>query len=231
VADDLDGVCVDEANSERGRSPTAGEAERDRVVTIVEASLLAVVALVAGWSGYASAKWSTESRIRLAEASSARIEASRATALDAETLGFDTSAFNTWFSAYVVDNRDAVALAQRRFRPQFRVAFDAWIAADPFTSPDAPPGPTYMPEYQRPELARAKELDARATARFEDGADAADISNRYVRVTVLLATVLFLVGISGHFRVRAARYVLVAVGAVILTLAVTLLVLSPKPPL
>jgi hypothetical protein len=42
--------------------------------------------------------------------------------------------------------------------------------------------------------------------------------------------VLFLVGISGHFRVRATRYGLVAVGTVILVVAVTLLIVSPKPP-
>jgi putative flippase GtrA len=48
---------------------------------------------------------------------------------------------------------------------------------------------------------------------------------------VFLATVLFLVGISGHFRVRAARYGLVGVSAVILALAVALLITSPKPPL
>lgn len=41
-----------------------------RVVTIVEAVLLAVVALLAAWSGYAAAKWSTESRLHLAESAS-----------------------------------------------------------------------------------------------------------------------------------------------------------------
>ena len=34
------------------------------------------------------------------------------------------------------------ALAERRFRPEFRVAFDAWQATNPSTNPDAPPGPT-----------------------------------------------------------------------------------------
>ena len=52
-----------------------------------------------------------------------------------------------------------------------------------------------------------------------------------MRTTVFLASVLFLVGISGHFRVWSARYGLVAVGAGILVLAVTLLLLAPKPPL
>jgi len=151
--------------------------------------------------------------------------------LDAETLNFDSSTFTAWFTAYVAGNQAATDVAMRRFRPDFRVAFDAWIASDPFHDDAAPPGPTYMPEYQRPQLARAKALDATADARAAKGAVAADTADRYVRITVFLATVLFLVGISGHFRVRAARYGLVAVGGVILVLAVALLVISPKPPL
>ena len=45
-----------------------------------------------------------------------------------------------------------------------------------------------------------------------------------------LATVLFLVGISGHFRVRAARIGLIGVGVVILVFASVLLIIAPKPP-
>ena len=221
-----------EIGEHRERAHATGEQTgRDRVITIVEATLLAVVALLAAWSGYASAKWSTESRLRLGAASTARTEANRAAALDAETLNFDASTFNTWYVAYVAGNQQAMDVAVRRFRPPFRVAFDAWTATAPFTSETAAPGPTYMPEYERPELQHAREMDATAEARFAEGAEAAETADRYVRITVFLATVLFLVGISGHFRVRVARYGLVAVSAVILTLAVTLLVTSPKPPL
>src|SRR5689334_3467634 len=127
-----------EISEHRERSGSVSEQSgRDRVVTIVEATLLAVVALLAAWSGFASAKWSTESRILLAEASTARIEANRAAGADAEALGFDTSAFNTWFSAYVVGHGEAVDVAQRRFRPTFRVAFDAWMSTEPFSNPEA----------------------------------------------------------------------------------------------
>jgi hypothetical protein len=51
-----------------------------------------------------------------------------------------------------------------------------------------------------------------------------------VRITVFLASVLFLVGISGHFRLRSARYGLIATASVILVVAVALLVTSPWPP-
>ena len=43
-------------------------------------------------------------------------------------------------------------------------------------------------------------------------------------------SVLFLVGISGHFRVRTARFGLVGLGAAILVLSVVLLIASPPPP-
>jgi hypothetical protein len=33
------------------------------------------------------------------------------------------------------------------FRPEYRVAFDAWIKTDPFKNPLALPGPMFMPEY------------------------------------------------------------------------------------
>ena len=51
----------------------------DRILSIAEAVLLSIVALMAAWSGYAAAKWSTESRVKLAEASTLRSEANRAT--------------------------------------------------------------------------------------------------------------------------------------------------------
>ena len=68
-----------EISEHRKHSGSEGhEAGQDRRVTIIEAALLAVVALLAAWSGHASAKWSTESRLDLARASTARVEADRA---------------------------------------------------------------------------------------------------------------------------------------------------------
>jgi hypothetical protein len=206
------------------------DARQDRRVTIIEAALLAIVALLAAWSGYASAKWSTESRLELAQASAARVEANRAAGVDAELVEFDSSTFDAWFTAYVAGNEDAMAVAQRRFRPEFEVAFEAWQATDPATNPDAPPGPTYMPEYERPGKQEAQRLDAEAEEHFAKGAEDGEAADRYVRITVYLATVLFMVGISGHFRVPVARYGLVGLSVGILIFALVLLITSPRPP-
>ena len=204
---------------------------RDRVITIIEAILLAVVAVLAAWSGFAAAKFGTESSLQLAQASTARTQANRAAYLAADLRNFDSSTFNAWFVAYVAGNKDAMRVAEYRFRPEFRGAFNAWLQTHPFTNPDAPAGPTYMREYQQPELALSRRLDASADRHYMLGEEAGSNSDGYVRTTVYLATVLFLVGISGHFGVRAARLGLIGIGAVILAFSGVLLIIAPKPPL
>jgi hypothetical protein len=202
----------------------------DRVITIVEAVLLAVVAVLAAYSGFAAAKWSTHASLQLAKASAARTEANRADFEGFALRNFDSSTFEAWFTAYVVGNKKAELVAERRFRPNFLVAFDAWLKTDPFTNPNAPRGPTYMPQYVQPELVQANVLNARASSYYTAGELAGTNADNYVRTTVFLATVLFLVGISGHFKVRSARIGLVAVGGAILAFACVLLILSPRPP-
>jgi hypothetical protein len=203
---------------------------RDRLLSIGEAVLLSIVALLAAWSGYAAAKWSTESRLDLAEASSARSEANRSNLDALELRNLDSSAFEAWFAAYTAGNQEAMALAARRFRPSFRVAFDAWRATSPETNPDAPRGPTYMPQYRQPGLARARALDEQADEAFAAGSSAGKTADDYIRGTVFLAVVLFLVGISTHFPLRSARYALIGLATVLLVVSVVQLAGLPRPP-
>jgi hypothetical protein len=212
---------------------SGGGEERDRharILSIAEAVLLSIVAVMAAWSGYAAAKWSTESRVKLAEASTLRSEANRANINAIDLRNFDASTFNAWFAAFIAHNKQAMALAERRFRPQFKVAFEAWRATHPETNPNAPKGPTYMPQYKQPGLKKARVLDDQATAAFADGSTAGTRSDDYVRTTVFLASILFLVGISTQFRIRGVRYALVAVGAGLLILSLVQLTQLPGPP-
>lgn len=216
--------------SSEGAAGDHPRGRHDRAASIVEALLLAAVALLAAWSGYSSARWSTDSRLDLAEASGARTEASRANLDAGETRNLDASTFNAWFSAYIANDQRAMALAERRFRPEYDVAFRAWIATDPTNNPDAPPGPASMPEYVQPDVERSKQLEAKADRLSATGMEGAGNADDYVRITVYLASVLFLVGISGHFRIKAARVGLVVVACTILTYSVILLAAAPKPP-
>jgi hypothetical protein len=202
----------------------------DRWLSVLEAVLLSIVAVIAAYSGYAAAKWSTESSVSLATASSERTKANRDDAKAITTRTLDSASFNAWFAAFSVGNANAERLAVKRLRPGYRPAFNAWLATNPAHNPHAPPGPAYMPQYMIPQEVASQLHDRRADAAFTKGENAGSTSDKYIRDTVFLATVLFLVGISGHFRIRQARYGLIAVAALFLVFAVIQLVGLPEPP-
>lgn len=200
-----------------------------RAIPVIEAVLLSIVTVVTAWAGYSAARWSTESRLDLAQASSLRLQANRSLATAAELRNFDSSTFGAWFTAYTLGDKEKAALAERRFRPQLRVAFEAWLATNPDTNPSAPPGPTFLKEYVQPDLAKAAALDKRADDATAGGDHAGLVADNYIRVTLLLATVLFLVGIGTTFKQKRVRYLLAVVGGVMLLAAVVLIAQQPLP--
>jgi hypothetical protein len=230
-----EGLSAAEVGKEIAEHKKRGEEEEDvdqhdRWLSILEAVLLSLVAVLAAYSGYAAAKWSTDSSVTLAKASAARTKANRADIEAIVTRTLDSVTFNAWFSAFVAGNTNAERLAARRMRPGYRPAFKAWLATNPAHNPHAPLGPSYMPQYHLPQQAVSKADDAEADAAFTAGSDAGSTADKYIRDTVFLATVLFLVGISGHFRIRAARLGLIAVAGALLIFAVIQLAGLPGPP-
>ena len=209
---------------------SAEHAERDRWVAIVEAVLLSVVALLAAWSGYSAAKWGTESSLSLAKASSTRTKASLALIQANQIRTLDSVSFNAAETAYAANNTKLFRLDLRRLRAGYRPAVDAWLALHPLQNPKAPPDRSYMPQYRIAQQAEGQALSARADAYFNEGQSAAGTADKYVRLTVFLAAVLFLVGIGSRFPVRAARYGLVGVAGVLLAISIVQILSLPGPP-
>src|SRR5262245_29144515 len=202
---------------------------RDHRLSVAEAVLLSVVALLAAWSGYAAAHWSTKSRVQLIESAVLKTNGNCAQ-IEALTLrNFDSSTFEAWFAAYIAKNEQAMKIAERRFRPAFAVAFRAWRRTHPETNPNAPAGPTYMPQYRAPGVVLAGSLDRQAAVLFRKGEKSGETADKYIRITVLLASILFLVGISTQFPLRRIRWGLIGLGLVLLTIAVVGLTTLPLP--
>lgn len=225
------GKEIAEHREHEASEPAAGEhAQRDRWVAIFEAVLLSVVALMAAWSGYSAAKWGTESSLSLAKASSTRSKSSLALIEANQIRTLDSVSFSAAETAYVAHDSKLFRLDINRMRPGYRPAVEAWIALHPLKNPKAPPDPSYMPQYRVPQQALGVALSARADALFSKGQSAAGTGDKYVRLTVFLAAVLFLVGIGSRFPVRVARYGLVGVAAMLLVISVVQLLALPGPP-
>ena len=107
--------------------------------------------------------------------------------------------FFQWVNATATDEDELADFYTDRFRPEFRPAFDAWLATDPLTNPDAPPTPFAMDEYQLQARAEAERLDAEAEARPPTVRRNIQRSANYVLGVVLFAIALFFAGMSASY--------------------------------
>ena len=195
---------------------------------IVEVVILAVVAVATAWSGYQAARWDGRQAFLYGEASRIRIDASEAATLGGQQRVQDVTTFNTWIIARAQGQDQIADLYIHRFSPAYRTAFNAWLSTMPFTNPDAPPGPSFMPEYHNPQTEHAAELNDEASKTFEEGTEARETADRYVRQTVLFATVLFMTAVSQRFTFRAVRLTATGLAAGLMFFALVGVITLPR---
>lgn len=200
---------------------------REELLEIAQAVLLALVAIATAWSGYQAARWDSNSAQLYGQSSRLRTSAAQHQNSAGQLLLYDTTTFDFWLDATVRGDVQLAGIYQSRFRPEYRVAYDAWIKLDPLHNPGAPSGPSFMPEYHVSELDLAATQNARASSAFDAASVARDNGDSYVRVTVFLAAVLFLIAVSQRFRILPVRIGVLGVALVFLSYAVYSLVALP----
>lgn len=186
--------------------------------------LLALVAVITAWSGYQASLYNSRSAMSYGQATAIRSSAQGAQTLAGQQMLYDATTFGSWLVAAQQNNTELMTFLERRFRPEYRVAFDAWIATDPLHSASAPPGPGAMPQYSNANLDKAAALEKRAGAAFDRGNSQRDIADQYVRVTVLLAVVLFLTALSRQFTIRKVRLGVLVLALTVLSYSIVALV-------
>jgi hypothetical protein len=196
---------VSEKMKEEGR-------RRPLIIELGEALLLAFVAILTAWSGYQAAQWQARTGLYYGQANRDRVLATQDSTRGSQNLLFDATTFNAWLEANLAGNTAYATYLVRRFSPEYRIAFDAWLKTDPAHNPEAPPGPRYMPQYHNPLLDQADSRNAQAGTTFDKGTAASAVGGEYVRATVLLALVLFLVALAQRFDRLAVRGGLLVLG-------------------
>jgi hypothetical protein len=215
---------------EEGKEEDAAAKRRERRLEILEAVLLAVVAIATAWSGYQAAKWDGENARDYGLASKLRTQATQAWTLGGQQKLFDSAQFSAWLQAETSGNKQLANLYARRFSPEYSVAFNAWLRAGGLTNTKAPPGPSFMPEYHNSNYATAARLNTQAGVAFAEGTAARHHGDDFVRVTVLFATVLFLIAVGQRFKLHGPRTGLFGVSLVLLVFALYLVLTYPAAP-
>src|SRR5437899_10469723 len=86
---------------------------RVEVIEIIEAAILALVAVATAWSGYQAAKWAGNRAEQYAEASRLRVTAEGLATMAGQERIYDSDTFNSWLAA----KHDAKSKAAEVFEP------------------------------------------------------------------------------------------------------------------
>ncbi len=201
---------------------------RQEWLEIFEAVVLATVAVLTAWSGYQAAKWDAESSEAYALANETMVQAQEQRTLAGQDHLYDVITFDSWLEAWHRNDEYLSGAFERRFRPEFAVAYEAWRKTDPLHNLEAPPGPSFMPEYKSARSEKSSELAKAARAQFETGVATRQTGDEYVRLSVVLATVLLLTALAQRFKIQRVRVGLLGVATVLLVFATFLLVNFPR---
>ena len=209
------------------KQPLTSQQRTERWFEVVTAIMLGVVAVATARSGNQATRWAGEQSTLYAQASALRVESTRDSTQAGQYKLYDVILINNWINAYTQGNTKLANIYERRFRPEFRPAFEAWLATNPFNNPNAPPGPLFMPQYKVSLDEQANQLEARAAKTFDEGQAAKEQGDAYVLNTVFLAVVLFLTAIAENFKWNAVRAVILVVALGMLVFGIYHLIIYP----
>ena len=189
-------------------------------IEILEAVILALVALATAWSGFQAAQWDGHQAELYGEANLLSVKAVSLNTSDGQDHLYNTNVLNAWLNAHMQGNKKIAQFYERRFLAEYKIAFDAWIKTDPFNNSEAPPGPSYMPGYRSSKMEKASNLSNEALSNFNQGTKARATADDYVLNTVFLATVLVLAVISQRFQIKSIRTGLLILSFLLLLFAI-----------
>ena len=119
----------------------------DRVLEIILAVMMGIVAVSTAWSGYQAARWGGEQSTLYSRAGALRTESVRAANEGLIEMLLDVDLFTQWINARSDDRQELADFYSMRFRDEFKPALESWLATDPFGNSDAPNSPFVMPNY------------------------------------------------------------------------------------
>ncbi|MCE9624196.1 MAG: hypothetical protein K8R69_01895 [Deltaproteobacteria bacterium] len=194
---------------------------------IFAAVLLALTTIATAWCAYQSARWSGQQASYFTRAGAARIAATQQSTRAGQYSLADVLIFTHYMKAIIEDEPKVAQAMYRRFRPEAKVAVDAWLALHPLDNPLAPPGPFIMKEYHPKMLDDAEAMNRQAEEMMNKGLDANQQSDNYVLLTVLFASVMFFGGLATKFRSRGLQTVLILFGYLVYLAGVGILMTYP----
>jgi hypothetical protein len=175
--------------------------------------LLSIAAVATAWASYQAARWHGEQARAQSASIAARVESTRADGIANRQSQIDVALFTQWVDAYARSETELADFYEKRFRPEFQPAFEAWVATRPRKNPNAPLSPFAMPQYKLAATVKADRLEVRAATSSQRAGNFIERADDYALALVLFASSLFFAGISTRLHSSASRMVVLGLGA------------------
>lgn len=191
------------------------------------ATVLGLVVVVSAWCGYQNELWSSALTFELKQANTAHREFTTAELKERQSTLMDIVAFTGYLDAVSNHDQKLSDYYNNSFRPEMRVAFDAWIKTDPFNNVTAKSTPFDMPEYQL--SSDSEKLDNLLQLVDEKSQNADKMSataSNYVFFTSMYASVSFLAGIGRVFASKKMQMIFLVMGATVFSVTIMVLFLT-----
>jgi hypothetical protein len=187
----------------------------DQALEILAVLILGLATVGTAWCGFQASRWSGEEGRRARESSDLRIEASRRFGLASQIVQYDTNTASDYAQALANSDADLATFIRTSLaRDEFVPVLDRWEAE--YRRGEDPANLLEDQDYLDDQFADFRSTDAESEAVAAVAEQAAQDSDRYVSNTVLLAMALFFAGVTGSFRNRVPRLLLLS-GAGLLT--------------
>jgi len=186
----------------------------ERRLELAATVLLALAAVATAWASYQSSRWHGKQAEAQSASIAARVESSKAADVANGQAQIDVAIFTQWVDSYATGESKLAKFYAKRFRDEFKPAFEAWVATKPLKNPRAPLSPFAMPQYQLAARKEAERNEAAATAASHEVRIDIQRADNYVLAVVLFAASLFFAGISTKLHSRGSQVAILTLGYV-----------------
>jgi hypothetical protein len=189
--------------------------------------LLSLATVGTAWCSFQATTWAGISQ-RMTNLSAAASRRSAEAELKAsQGAMLDVMLFSQYVNAHANSDDRLARFYSERFRGEAKVAFEAWMATNPFENTNAPAHP-FVPEFYKPHLIEEADAAEKESQKFwQQAGEAGRTSRSYVLLTVLLASALFCGGTAPKFDSQTVRRGVMALGLGLFVFAAVRLLLLP----
>jgi hypothetical protein len=191
------------------------------------AVLMAVASLGTAWCSYEVSRWGGKASDKGGTAAGLERKANLLRIEGYQVQAVQVQMFMEYVSAHLSGNAALERFYTDRFPPEIKKAFEAWIVQRPFENPSAPPHPFVGSLYEMRHTGEIQDSLRDSKTLGEEARILGSVANSYLTTTVVLATVLFFIGITSRLASNRVRLGTFFFGAALFLAAVVRVMTLP----